>query len=117
MVRTIKRDGNKSVFLLNNKPSNAKSVQAMANSFNIQIDNLCQFLPQDKVVEFAQMSPIELLASTQRAVAGPEMTRMHEDLKKLRTSQIQFMNENKETENNSSICKIVKTCNGQRLIE
>lgn len=95
MVRTIKRDGNKSVFLLNNKPSNAKSVQAMANSFNIQIDNLCQFLPQDKVVEFAQMSPIELLASTQRAVAGPEMTRMHEDLKKLRTSQIQFTNENK----------------------
>lgn len=95
VVRTIKRDGNKSVFLLNGKPSNAKSVQAMANSFSIQIDNLCQFLPQDKVVEFAQMSPIELLASTQRAVAGPEMTRMHEDLKKLRSSQIQFMNENK----------------------
>lgn len=70
-------------------------VQAMANSFNIQIDNLCQFLPQDKVVEFAQMSPIELLASTQRAVAGAEMTMMHEDLKKLRSSQTQYMNENK----------------------
>lgn len=95
VVRTIKREGNKSAFMLNNKASTAKMVQAMANSFNIQIDNLCQFLPQDKVVEFAQMSPIELLASTQRAVAGAEMTRMHEDLKKLRTSQTQYMNENK----------------------
>lgn len=42
------------------------------------------------------MSPIELLASTQRAVSGPDMTRMHEDLKKLRSSQTQFLNEHKQ---------------------
>ena len=83
------------MFTLNDKGSSAKMVQAMANSLNIQIDNLCQFLPQDKVVEFAQMSPVELLASTQRAVAGAEMTKMHEDLKKLRSSQTEYINENK----------------------
>ncbi|KEF51802.1 uncharacterized protein A1O9_12139 [Exophiala aquamarina CBS 119918] len=95
IMRTIKKEGNKSVFMLNDKASSAKMVQAMANSFNIQIDNLCQFLPQDKVVEFAQMSPVELLASTQRAVAGAEMTKMHEDLKKLRSSQTQYISENR----------------------
>jgi chromosome segregation ATPase len=92
ITRVIKRDGNKSAFTLNGGPSTGKAVQALASSFNIQIDNLCQFLPQDKVVEFAQMSPIELMASTQRAVAGSDMAKMHEDLKKLRTAQSDFMN-------------------------
>ncbi|EXJ77994.1 hypothetical protein A1O3_09153 [Capronia epimyces CBS 606.96] len=96
VTRIIKREGNKSIFTLNGAASTAKAVQTLANSFNIQIDNLCQFLPQDKVVEFAQLSPIELLASTQRAVSGPDMARMHEDLKKLRSSQTQFMNEHKQ---------------------
>lgn len=83
----IKREGNKSFFSLNGKPSNKKNVVEFCKSFSIQIDNLCQFLPQDKVVEFAQMNPIELLRSTQRAVASEEMLEMHEDLKKLRAEQ------------------------------
>ena len=83
----IKREGNKSFFSLNGKPSNKKNVMEFCKSFSIQIDNLCQFLPQDKVVEFAQMNPIELLRSTQRAVASEEMLEMHEDLKKLRGEQ------------------------------
>ncbi|EXJ88685.1 hypothetical protein A1O1_05616 [Capronia coronata CBS 617.96] len=96
ITRIIRREGNKSTFTLNGAQVTGKAVQTLANSFNIQIDNLCQFLPQDKVVEFAQMSPIELLVSTQRAVSGPDMARMHEDLKKLRSSQTQFMNEHKQ---------------------
>jgi structural maintenance of chromosomes protein 5 len=62
---------------------------------NIQIDNLCQFLPQDKVVEFAAMTPIELLQSTQRAAAGPEMLQFHEDLKKLRAHQKELLSSSK----------------------
>lgn len=83
----IKREGNKSIFSLNGKASNKKLVMEFCKSFSIQIDNLCQFLPQDKVVEFAQMNPIELLRSTQRAVASEEMLEMHADLKKLRGEQ------------------------------
>ncbi|KAK5272668.1 Structural maintenance of chromosomes protein 5 [Exophiala xenobiotica] len=95
IVRVIKREGSKSTYMLNGGSTTGRKVQELANSFNIQIDNLCQFLPQDKVVEFAQMSPIELLASTQRAVAGPEMSKMHEDLKKLRSAQSEALNRNK----------------------
>lgn len=63
----------------------------MAHSFNIQIDNLCQFLPQDKVAEFAAMNPVELLASTQRAVATSDMPKMHEQLKLLRKNHVEHL--------------------------
>lgn len=84
---TIKRDGNKSVFSINGKPQGKKQVVELCRSLSIQIDNLCQFLPQDKVVEFAAMTPVELLRSTQRAVASQEMIDMHEALKDLRRQQ------------------------------
>lgn len=83
----IRREGNKTTFFLNGKPSNKKAVLEVARSFSIQIDNLCQFLPQDKVVEFAAMTPVELLKSTQRAVAPQEMIDLHEQLKDLRKQQ------------------------------
>jgi structural maintenance of chromosomes protein 5 len=59
----------------------------LAKSFSIQIDNLCQFLPQDKVCEFAALSPVELLHSTLRAAAPPHMLEWHESLKELRKEQ------------------------------
>ncbi|PGH10798.1 hypothetical protein AJ79_05271 [Helicocarpus griseus UAMH5409] len=85
--RTIVRKDNKSTFTINGKPSPKARVLELAQSFSIQIDNLCQFLPQDKVAEFAALSPIELLHSTQRAAAGPEMLEWHENLKTLRAEQ------------------------------
>jgi chromosome segregation ATPase len=85
--RTIKRDGNKSSFTVNGSSASKIDVLKLAQSFAIQVDNLCQFLPQDKVAEFAALTPIELLHSTQRAAAGPEMIEMHDALKKLRAQQ------------------------------
>ncbi|KAJ5965050.1 uncharacterized protein N7479_004926 [Penicillium vulpinum] len=85
--RIIKRDGNKSSFTLNGSPASKNDVLKLAQSFAIQVDNLCQFLPQDKVAEFAALTPIELLHSTQRAAAGPEMTQWHDALKRLRAEQ------------------------------
>lgn len=83
----ITREGNKCAFYFNGSPSSKKEILKVARHFTIQIDNLCQFLPQDKVVEFAAMTPIELLRSTQRAVAPQEMLDMHEELKQLRKKQ------------------------------
>ena len=36
---------------------------------NIQVGNLCQFLPQDRVADFARMSQQELLENTEKAVS------------------------------------------------
>jgi len=84
---TIKREGNKTSFSVNDKPQGKKAVIEFCRSLSIQIDNLCQFLPQDKVVEFAAMTPVELLRSTQRAVASQEMIDTHEQLKEYRRKQ------------------------------
>lgn len=71
-----------------------REVLRLAHSFAIQVDNLCQFLPQDKVSEFAALTPIELLNSTQRAAAGAEMVELHENLKSLRAEQKSLQSNN-----------------------
>ncbi|KJK68354.1 RecF/RecN/SMC N terminal domain protein [Aspergillus parasiticus SU-1] len=95
ITRTIKRDGNKSSFTINRKTASRAQVLKLAQSFSIQIDNLCQFLPQDKVSEFAALTPIELLNSTQRAAAGAEMIEWHDNLKQLRVRQKKLQADNK----------------------
>ena len=92
ITRTIKRDGNKSSFTLNGAPMPQKGIMTLCkNTFNIQIDNLCQFLPQDRVVEFAQMNPIQVLDSTQQAAGTSSMVQHHKDLINLRTKQKELM--------------------------
>ena len=41
---------------------------------------LLQFLPQDKVVEFARMSPVELLGATQKAIGDSRLADLHKEL-------------------------------------
>lgn len=91
--RIIKKNDDKkaSFFFIDDKPVSQKTVLKLCRSFSIQIDNLCQFLPQDRVVEFAALSPVELLGETQRAAAPEVMTERHEQLKTLRKQQKQSM--------------------------
>ena len=53
-----------------------------------QTDNLCQFLPQDKVYDFSRMNPKELLVKTVAAFGETELKKDHEkwDFKKLNYS-------------------------------
>ncbi|KAK9469427.1 P-loop containing nucleoside triphosphate hydrolase protein [Lipomyces arxii] len=74
--RTIHKD-NKSGWILNGKQDTFKNAKAVIDRFNVQIDNLCQFLPQDKVAEFAHMSPQQLLIETERATGSAEMLARH----------------------------------------
>ncbi|ETN37297.1 uncharacterized protein HMPREF1541_08288 [Cyphellophora europaea CBS 101466] len=82
--RSIVKDGNKSKWWLDGNESGSAAIRALASSFGIQIDNLCQFLPQDRVVEFAQMKPHEVLLSTQQAAGTPRMVQCYNVLLKLR---------------------------------
>lgn len=83
----IVKDGNLREWSLGGKKCSLKRIQELTKSFSIQIDNLCQFLPQDKVASFAALSPVELLQRTQEAAAPPEMLEWHDTLKKLRKEQ------------------------------
>lgn len=66
---------------VNNRKSDEKSVRKLVQSFNIQLDNLCHFLPQERVAEFAGLSPEKLLLETERTIGGGNsLLSMHEDL-------------------------------------
>ncbi len=51
----------------------SKEYLRRAREFNVQIDNLCQFLPQDRVQDFTKMNPQELLKNTQISVCPQEI--------------------------------------------
>nr|QNH68114.1 structural maintenance of chromosomes protein 5 [Brachionus koreanus] len=78
--RCIYKD-NRSEWFLNDKPTRIKEVEDLVNELNIQVSNLCQFLPQEKVSEFARMNPQELLENTEKAVGGLDLYETHMELK------------------------------------
>ncbi|KAJ1981450.1 Structural maintenance of chromosomes protein 5 [Dimargaris xerosporica] len=85
--RSIQRSNNSSSWKINGNAATFKDVQILVKSFRIQVNNLCQFLPQDKVCEFAQLSPSELLRETQKAAGAVELAGWHEQLIQLRNNE------------------------------
>ncbi|KAF7553737.1 hypothetical protein G7046_g7010 [Stylonectria norvegica] len=79
----IRREQNNQKWWLNGKETNHKSIQALMRKLKIQVDNLCQFLPQDRVVEFAASTPVGLLHETLRAAAPEEMLAWQSQLRDL----------------------------------
>ncbi|PNY25509.1 Structural maintenance of chromosomes protein 5 [Tolypocladium capitatum] len=79
----IRREQNSQKWWLNGKETNHKTIQGLMQSLKIQVDNLCQFLPQDRVVEFAGCTPIDLLHETLRAAAPEKMLRWQKQLQDL----------------------------------
>ncbi|GAB2216841.1 hypothetical protein Droror1_Dr00024621 [Drosera rotundifolia] len=71
---------NKSDWQLNGKPVPKKDVIEIIQKFNIQVNNLTQFLPQDRVCEFAKLTPIQLLRETEKAVGDPQLPIQHDAL-------------------------------------
>lgn len=47
------------------------------------MNNLCQFLPQDRVADFVKMTPQQLLVGTEQAVGSASLMENHEKLKVL----------------------------------
>ncbi|XP_023227302.1 structural maintenance of chromosomes protein 5-like isoform X1 [Centruroides sculpturatus] len=87
---------NTSTWMLNKQSSSQKAIERLTNELNIQIGNLCQFLPQDRVCEFARMSQQDLLINTEKAVGTLEMLEYHLQLKKLRT-EVRDLENSKES--------------------
>ncbi|KAL6778911.1 SMC5 [Auxenochlorella protothecoides x Auxenochlorella symbiontica] len=71
---------NSSDWSINGKECLNRDVQARVASLNIHLDNLCQFLPQDKVVEFARLNPQALLRATQASIGEDSLTTAHDRL-------------------------------------
>ncbi|NWU71665.1 SMC5 protein, partial [Pterocles burchelli] len=87
ITREIQVVNNTSAWFINGKPTTLKAVEEQIAALNIQVDNLCQFLPQDKVGEFAKLSKIELLEATEKSIGPPEMYQFHCELKNFREKE------------------------------
>ncbi|KAF8967457.1 P-loop containing nucleoside triphosphate hydrolase protein [Flammula alnicola] len=86
-----------SSFTLNGAAATGNEIKAKMAELNVQVGNLCSFLPQDRVSEFAAMSSQELLRETQRAAGDENLTKWHDTLisagKDLKTIQQTIKNE------------------------
>eukprot|EP01132_Coremiostelium_polycephalum_P003135 gene3135-3919_t len=96
--REMHRSSNSSDFKLNGKPINHNDLLTKVREMNVQVDNLCQFLPQDKVVSFAAMSPTELLVETEKAIGTHNMYENHMKLIEIIKEQNKLKNTFTENE-------------------
>ncbi|KAG8218951.1 hypothetical protein J3R82DRAFT_4662 [Butyriboletus roseoflavus] len=78
--RNLSAKTRSSTFTLNGQQTTGKEISNRMAKLNVQVGNLCSFLPQDKVSEFAQMTPQQLLRETQRAAGDTNLTEWHDTL-------------------------------------
>lgn len=73
----------KSAWKINGSTSDINEVRLLTKEFNIQLDNLCHFLPQERVAEFASLSPEKLLLETERTIGDNTLLQKHQLLVEL----------------------------------
>ncbi|OMH86116.1 Structural maintenance of chromosomes protein 5 [Zancudomyces culisetae] len=86
--RTISASSNSSSYTINGGLATFSKVVEITKRLNIQIDNLCQFLAQDKVVEFSKMNGAEMLKATQRAVGKENLAELQQQLVELKAEEM-----------------------------
>ncbi|XP_017141834.1 structural maintenance of chromosomes protein 5 [Drosophila miranda] len=84
--RIISSDGTSSFYVQNIKQTK-KNFQNIVASYNLQIGNLCQFMPQDRVQDFSKMNPQELLMNTIASICDDDLTNNFTQLKAMRSKQ------------------------------
>nr|CAD7408937.1 unnamed protein product [Timema poppensis] len=86
----IAKDGS-SKWFLNGDEKSSKEIEDLATKLKLQVDNLCQFLPQDRVQDFARMDHHELLINTIKCVGSDGMLEDLEQLKKFRKMELELL--------------------------
>ncbi|PXF40701.1 Structural maintenance of chromosomes protein 5 [Gracilariopsis chorda] len=86
-VRSVSRrfdtDGNNEYLLDGQRCAHSRIVADVCQRYDIQLDNLSQFMPQEKIAEFVNLQPHELLTITIRSLGGSERATTFEQLKTL----------------------------------
>ena len=103
-IRRVNVDECENDFFINGNITTQKTVLQFAAELGVQITNLCQFLPQDKVSEFAKMTPEMLLIETMKAAASEATFSQFGELVDLRKQERSIAktleNDTKELANN-----------------
>lgn len=78
----LEKEQKNAKFTIDGKATKRKEVLSFVRSLGINLDNLCHFLPQEKVVQFAALAgkPAEMLREVELAVGPPQMIEDHKQL-------------------------------------
>ena len=124
--RILSREGKKDEYQVNNKPRNKDEMEKFFSIMNIQVNNLCQYLPQDQVGNFSKFDDKDLLRETVRAVRGEKHARMQDDIvslqKRLKDDEKSFKSKdeeraNKQVENDRLEREVKRQESRQKLLE
>jgi len=80
--RILHADRESSEWNIDGCPATLSAVELFMKSMNIQLGNLLQFMPQDRVSEFASLSPVRLLEETEKSI-DPDLYETHISLLKM----------------------------------
>ncbi|GAA5978970.1 hypothetical protein JCM10908_002752 [Rhodotorula pacifica] len=78
--RYLSRDSERSKFEIDGEEVSAKDVIEKMEELQVQVANLCTFLPQDRVAAFAMMTASERLRETQKAAGHRNLNAWHDVL-------------------------------------
>lgn len=90
--RIIYKDRKKSDYYIDDRLVTETAVKQYVKNFNIQLDNLCQFLSQEHVEEFARLKSDKLLEETIRSTDSSLLDYLN-DLKLLQSNEVNSNNE------------------------
>ncbi|BGO98380.1 hypothetical protein RTG_00828 [Rhodotorula toruloides ATCC 204091] len=78
--RYLYRDSERTKFMVDGDETPAKEVAEKMEELQVQVGNLCTFLPQDRVASFAMMTASGLLRETERAAGHEQLSTWHDVL-------------------------------------
>lgn len=92
IVRSFTKD-NKSTWSICGEMCSQRQIENLMEKLDIQVDNLCQFLPQDRVQDFAKMNKQQLLDNTLKTVGAADSQNIYTSLKEMRKEEINIEKE------------------------
>lgn len=92
ITRELIKSKSKSKYMINDRSVSEEDVRLLVSKLNIQLDNLCQFLSQERVEEFARLKSDKLLAETTRSIDA-KLLDVLEHLKNLQAKEISAQRE------------------------
>lgn len=83
IITTYLVKNKKTTWQINGSFVTESEIKKLLKSFNIQLDNLCQFLSQDRVSKFADLKSEDLLKEIERSYRNGELLEDHNEIIKL----------------------------------
>ena len=81
--RTLHANSNGTSFHLNGKTTKVGDVRDFLKGLSIDMENLCTFMPQDKVGNFSRFKPREVLQKTLEAIRVPDSDKSYHEVQRV----------------------------------